>query len=188
MIRIRPGDLKDIPALESIELETARLFSPLDLPASLAQPLPEAYVAAGISASLLWVAEVSSSRPVGFVLCERPSPSCLHIREMDVHPRLGRRGIGARLLAHACVAAHGFGLTFVTLTTFSHLQWNAPFYSKHGFRVLEDFATFPYLAATLEHERSLGLRNRVAMVRNAAQPFHREDVAGKPGAASHVNR
>jgi GNAT superfamily N-acetyltransferase len=168
VIRIRLGDLSDIPSLEAVERETSRLFSALDLPPELAQPLPEAQVAAGISASLLWVAEESSSGAIGFVLCERPIPSCLHIREMDVRPDFGRRGIGAQLLASACTAAHDFGVKFVTLTTFSHLRWNAPFYANHGFRIVEDLAPFPHLVSALENEREVGLRNRVAMLRSAA--------------------
>ncbi|HEX5093145.1 MAG TPA: GNAT family N-acetyltransferase [Burkholderiales bacterium] len=169
MIRVRPGELADLPALEQIERETAPMFDPADLPAALADPLPAALVAAGVSASLLWVAEdEASSRPAGFILCERPVPACLHIREMDVRPSFGRRGIGAMLLLHVCAVARRLGLRFVTLTTFSHLPWNAPFYARHGFRTPEEWTPFPHLPAILRHESELGLRNRVAMVRDPA--------------------
>jgi GNAT superfamily N-acetyltransferase len=169
VIRVRPGSLTDLSALEQIERETAPMFAPTDLPAALASPLPPSLVAAGVSASLLWVAEeVETLTQVGFVLCERIAPACLHIREMDVRPDFGRRGVGAMMLAHVCTVAHELGLQFVTLTTFSHLPWNAPFYAKNGFRVPDNGTLFSHLTAILERERELGLRNRVAMVKSAA--------------------
>lgn len=167
VIRIRPGNLTDLSALEQIERETAPMFAPADLPVALASPLPTSQVVAGVSASLLWVAEeVASSTQVGFVLCERIAPCCLHIREMDVRPAFGRRGIGAMLLAHVATVACDLGLQFVTLTTFSHVPWNAPFYAKNGFHEPDDDDLFSYLALILERERELGLRNRIAMVKS----------------------
>ncbi|RTL50128.1 MAG: N-acetyltransferase [Rhodocyclaceae bacterium] len=168
MIRVRPGNLTDLSALEQIERETAPMFEPADLPAALASPLPTSEVVAGVSESLLWVAEeVATLTQVGFVLCERVSLGCLHIREMDVRPAFGRRGIGAMLLAHVCTVADDLGLQFVTLTTFSHVPWNAPFYAKNGFRVPDDSALFSHLTLILERERELGLGNRIAMVKSA---------------------
>jgi hypothetical protein len=99
VIRVRPGELSDLSALEQIERATAPLFALSDLPAALAGPLLPDEVAAGVSASLLWVAEeVSTSTQIGFVLCEQIAPACLHIREMDVRPAFGRRGVGSMLL------------------------------------------------------------------------------------------
>jgi len=167
MLRIRLGELSDLPRIEMIECETATMFPPSTLPPELAQPLPEAELRDGIAASLLWVAESASAGPVGFVVCERVS-YCLHIREMDVRPSFGRRGIGMRLLLHVCAAARNSGLQFVTLTTFSHLPWNGPFYAKHGFAAVQTLGQFPHLRAAVRCERERGLENRIAMVKNAA--------------------
>ena len=167
MIRVRLGKLSDLPRLEIIERETAPMFPPSALPPELAQPLPEAVLAAGIAASLLWVAQSASAGVVGFVVCERLA-SCLHIAEMDVRPSFSRKGIGTGLLLQACASAKDFGLLFVTLTTFSHLPWNAPFYAKHGFAEVQSLEQFPHLEAALRHERNRGLENRIAMVKNAA--------------------
>lgn len=167
MLRIRLGELGDLSRLETIERETAAMFPPSTLPPKFAQPVPQAELAAGIDACLLWVAECASAGPVGFVVCERHTPS-LHIREMDVRPSFGRRGIGTRLLLQTFSAAKGSGLQCVTLTTFSHLPWNAPFYAKRGFVVVQSFERFPHLEAALRHERDRGLKNRIAMGKNAA--------------------
>jgi len=164
MIRVRLGELSDLPQLEIIELETAPMFPPSALPPELARPLPTAVLAAGVAASLLWVAENAPAEVVGFVVCERFA-SALHIAEMDVRPSFGRKGVGTRLLFQVCAAAKDFGLQFVTLTTFSHLPWNAPFYAKHGFSALENLEEFPHLEAALRHERERGLDNRIAMIK-----------------------
>jgi GNAT superfamily N-acetyltransferase len=168
MIRLRPGRLSDLPQLEIIGQEAALLFPRSDLPPELAQPVSPIELAQGVAASLLWVAESTPEEaPVGFVVCER-FPSCLHIVEMDVRPSFGRRGIGTRLLLHACAAAKDFGLPFVTLTTFRHLPWNAPFYAKHGFVVARKLGRFPHLEEALRQERARGLKHRIAMVKPAA--------------------
>jgi hypothetical protein len=53
----------------------------------------------------------------------------------------------------------------VTLTTFRDVPWNAPFYARLGFRILEPSAWTPGLMALLALEESRGLprRLRVAM-------------------------
>jgi GNAT superfamily N-acetyltransferase len=162
------------------------MFSPDDVPAALAVPLPAARIVQGAHDGLLWVAEHAgaglsgfvngfangfmsgfmSGFVIGFVLCERPAPATLHIREIDVRPDFGRRGIGAALLAHACRMGAARGLVHATLTTFLHLPWNAPFYARQGFRIVDDEAALaPHLVRALAAERAAGLRRRVAMVR-----------------------
>ena len=165
-MRIRRGELGDLPRIERIERETASMFPPSVLPPELAQPLPGDAVAAGIAASLVWIAEGDSVDAVGFILCERYA-ACLHVREMDVRPAFGRHGIGTQLLLHAFAAAMDLGLHFVTLTTFGHLPWNAPFHARRGFTPIRRLAPFPHLHLALRHERERGLENRVAMIRRA---------------------
>ncbi|HEX6004210.1 MAG TPA: hypothetical protein VFZ14_09470, partial [Burkholderiales bacterium] len=61
MVRVRSGELRDLPQLEIIERETATMFPPSALPPELAEPVPEAELAAGIAASLLWIADSASA-------------------------------------------------------------------------------------------------------------------------------
>ena len=165
-ISLRPGRADDAPAIEAVEWQTARMFSPDDVPPSLAVPLPAERIAEGARDALLWVAEHARGGVIGFVLCERPAQATLHVREIDVRPDFGRRGIGAALLAHACRIGAAHGLTHATLTTFLHLPWNAPFYARQGFRIVDDEAALaPHLARALAAERAAGLRRRVAMIR-----------------------
>lgn len=161
---VRPGVGRDLPAIESIEREAATMFCADDLPPALAQPMQHAELAAAIARSLLWVAQEPRFGAIGFIAC-RTSAASLHIAEMDVRPRYGRRGAGQALLSYACAAAKVRGLRFLTLTTFAHLPWNAPFYARHGFEVATEVTAFPHLAAALLREHDRGLRHRVAMVK-----------------------
>ncbi len=167
MIRIRAGTPRDLPALAAIERETVLLFPPGTLPPGLDQPVAPARLVRGIAAGSLWVAEARGAGAVGFALA-RDVDRCLHLEEMDVRPSFARRGLGTRLLQRACAAASRRGLAGVTLTTFLHLPWNAPFYASRGFAVPGDLGRFPHLSAALREEHTRGLANRVAMLRPVA--------------------
>lgn len=99
---------------------------------------------------------------VGFLAAEVVDQG-LHIAEMGVVPSSGRQGIGRALLKAAVEHAGQRGLRGVTLTTFAHIPWNAPFYAKNGFVELAPAHVGPGLAERIERERELGLVDRVAM-------------------------
>lgn len=67
-----------------------------------------------------------------------PVDGALHIEQISVDPVAARRGIGRALIAHLAVLATEQGLTALTLTTFSEVPWNAPYYTRIGFRVLPE--------------------------------------------------
>lgn len=81
--------------------------------------------------------------------------------------RLDRQGqgIGRSLLERAVADARRRGLAAVTLTTFRAVTWNAPFYRKFGFRILEDAEIDGRLASLLgdEAEHGIALDQRCAM-------------------------
>jgi GNAT superfamily N-acetyltransferase len=101
-------------------------------------------------------------QPVGFALVQLVDGNA-HLTEMDVHPLHGRKGLGSLLLARVVDWARSQRFRAVTLTTFSHVPWNAPFYQRAGFRVLAPAEVGPKLAEILAEEASRGLRQRVAM-------------------------
>ena len=165
---VRLGVLEDMPALQRIEAEASALFPPGVLPIALTRFTSSEDFASAIDKALLLVAEIGqATSPVGFLLAQTQGES-LHIAEMDVAPSMGRRGIGTGLLEHAACLARQHGFRFLTLTTFEHLPWNAPFYAKQGYLQVQAFDEFPHLAAALDQERVIGLSRRVAMVKIAA--------------------
>ncbi len=110
----------------------------------------------------LWTAVTSDGRPVGFATARR-SGDAAFLQEVDVHPAHQRRGLGRKLVGMAIAWAKTHRLHRVELTTFEHVPWNAPFYSRMGFqKVLEKDGTSELLEL-LETERRQGLRERVAM-------------------------
>src|SRR6185437_4966258 len=49
------------------------------------------------------------------------------------------------------------GLPALTLTTFAHVPWNAPYYVRCGFRILDDAEVTPGLRAIRQREAAIGL-------------------------------
>jgi len=101
----------------------------------------------------------------GFLVAQ-PFSRELHIWEMDVHPRFGRRGIGAGLVRAAQIDARDTGFKALTLTTFRDLPWNAPFYARLGFEEVSALDAHPRLAGELANEVDDGLpvERRCAMI------------------------
>ncbi|MFF3544407.1 GNAT family N-acetyltransferase [Streptomyces platensis] len=102
-------------------------------------------------------------RPVGYLLWE-PVDGCTHVEQVSVHPDYAHRGIGRALIDRA--RGDG-GRVALTLTTFTEVPWNAPYYARIGFRVLPEAELTPGLRAIRAHEAALGLDRwpRVAMRR-----------------------
>ena len=81
----------------------------------------------------------------------------VHLEQLAVHPDRMRRGIGGRLVRAVLDHALAVGAPAVTLTTYRDVPWNAPWYARHGFAVLEEQGWGPELRALVEHERALGI-------------------------------
>lgn len=165
--QIRPAALGDLSRMLEIEIAAATLFPTSVLPESVGRTGSPRELSNAIASNLAWVAELALQGVVGF-LAAQVRASSLHIVEMDVHPSHGRQGIGGMLLQHAVQHCKTIGLNHLTLSTFSTVPWNAPFYSKHGFRICSKTQDFPHLAQAIAHETMRGLENRVAMVRDVA--------------------
>jgi GNAT superfamily N-acetyltransferase len=165
--RIRPARPSDLALLPIIEKHAADNFDGYGLAALFARILtPYSALEQGQKAGLLWVAVGHSDHPVGFALaCEVGGNA--HLDELDVDPRHGRQGLGRALVETVCDWARQAGYRAITLTTLSHIPWNAPFYAKLGFEILAPEALTPALQELLNSEVAYGLpeENRVAMLR-----------------------
>jgi GNAT superfamily N-acetyltransferase len=112
----------------------------------------------------LWVAAASTGEVTGFALVLEVG-GYAHLDELDVLPSHGQRGLGSALLATVCAWAREAGFPAVTLRTFRDVPWNAPFYQRRGFQVVESSELSEQHAALEVSERLRGLRTdlRVAM-------------------------
>ncbi|WJY17522.1 GNAT family N-acetyltransferase [Alteriqipengyuania flavescens] len=163
---IRLARAADAEALPDIEAAAGALFRDVDDIGTagthaISTDAQRAYIARGHCL----VAE-ADGRIVGFVTC-RPEGRELAMVELDVHPDHQKKGIGAALVRGCLIDAANAGFSAVTLTTFRHVPWNAPFYARLGFVEVEHLDTHPRLEAEIAQEIAHGLpaEKRVAMIK-----------------------
>jgi len=177
-----------LPAIETSAGELFRQIPDLAWIADDSVMSAEAHLA-HIAHGTEWIAE-SAGRPVAFLAGERISrataeiqraaevedgllhepESAFHIRELAVHAGWQGRGIGRRLVNEAVSYARECGMEVVTLTTFEDVPWNAPWYSRQGFELLDASSLSTRLAMLLRDERERGLPRRCAMRMNLSPP------------------
>lgn len=164
MTLIRPARDIEIEAVRDIERASATRFVGTAR-AELAQdePTDAATLGQRIEAGGLLVAD-DDGAPAAFVMF-REVEGCAYVEQIDVLPSHARRGIGARLLDAVAEVARGRGLAALTLSTFKDVPFNAPYYARLGFDVVEAL-TPGMLAIRAEHEaRGLDETARVFMRR-----------------------
>jgi GNAT superfamily N-acetyltransferase len=135
---IRSARVEELAMLAQIERSAAVLF--LDTPyAFLAddEPLSLDFVQQRFQVGQVWVAVDQQGVVVGFTIT-REVDDTIYLQEMDVDPAHGRRGLGAALVETVFAWAKLQGYEVISLSTFRDLPWNAPFYTKLGFRVLDE--------------------------------------------------
>lgn len=117
-----------------------------------------------------WVTVRADDRPLGYLVAD-PVDGAGHIEQVSVHPSAARRGLGSGLIGHAGSWAAAEGLGGLTLTTFSHVPWNAPYYARLGFRVLMESELTDGLRKIRAEEAEHGLDRwpRVCMRRDVPQ-------------------
>jgi len=164
MVKICAADPAHISALAAIERAAADLFSEQDLPAGVREETvpPEQHLAAQREGLLL--VAIEGETPVGYAVNQRVGDH-LHLLQIDVHPRHQRQGIGTALLRQVETLALASRCVGITLTTFSHVPWNGPWYQSQGFCILPREDQPPYIRDTLEQEQKKGLDHRVAMLK-----------------------
>lgn len=166
---IRPARPADLPLLPAIEVSAGELFAGTHMDFARADPPSDpATLGAALAEGLLWVAEADGA-VAGFLLAESAPPD-LYLRELAVAGHAQRRGLGHALLEAAVAHAAALGCPAVLLTTDRTLPWNAPFYARHGFAVVEDDAIPPLPRHRLAAQVAAGFDPawRCAMVRRLA--------------------
>ena len=164
---IRLAREDDIPLLPPIEQAAGALFIQAGWEdTEIADTYPVEALRAAHQDGRLWVAVDASDQPVGFAAASVVDGRG-HLDEVDVHPDHGRRGIGRALVEQVCAWASQRGYPAVTLTTERDVPWNAPFYARLGFTILEPADWTPGLHQIVTHEagRGLAVETRVVMIR-----------------------
>jgi len=165
VVCIRSARMEEAESLPAVERSAGELFSTVPGLAWIADDgvTPPADHRAAITDGTVWVAE-SPAGLCGFLNARRMGED-LYIAELSVRRDYQRRGIGRRLIDAAVNYARAEGLPALALTTFRTVSWNAPFYARLGFVILDDDAIPPWLASILAAETAYGMTGRCAMRR-----------------------
>ncbi|MFD0419657.1 GNAT family N-acetyltransferase [Streptomyces sp. NPDC127108] len=159
-MRIRAVHDGELTRLQDIERAAGRCFRDVGM-AEIADDEPPTLdeLAGYRRAGLAWVAvdpADSADVPVAYLLADRVDGD-LHVEQVSVHPDHARRGIGRSLLDHLADRAAAEAVPALTLTTFRDVPWNAPYYARCGFALLDDAALGPELRAVRAKEAAHGL-------------------------------
>ncbi|MEV7517246.1 GNAT family N-acetyltransferase [Streptomyces diastaticus] len=156
-MRIKAVHHGELTALQEIERAAGVWFREAGM-AEIAddEPLPAAELGRYVRAGLAWSAVDGAGRPVAYLIADRVDGN-LHVEQVSVHPACARRGVGRSLLDHAAGRARAEGAPALTLTTFTEVPWNAPYYARCGFRLLADRELTPGLREIRRSEAAHGL-------------------------------
>jgi GNAT superfamily N-acetyltransferase len=166
-VPIRAVRSDELATLVAIERDAGRAFAAIGMPEIAADdPGSVAELEAFRADGRAWVAVDGDDRPVAYLL-GTVVDGCAHVEQVSVAPAFAGRGLGARLIDHLAAVAAAEGRPAVTLTTFRDVPWNAPYYARLGFVVVERAEQGPELRALVaeEAQRIPGDAPRVAMLR-----------------------
>lgn len=147
----RPADLALLPA---IERAAATHFRATAYAAMADADLVSPHV--NLDRDSVWVAVDSADQPIAFAIAQVLDQSC-YLHELDVDPRYARRGLGRRLIQTVATWARAQGYGALTLSTFRDIPWNGPYYTRLGFRPIEDAQLSADLQAVRQAEAAAGL-------------------------------
>lgn len=151
---LRPARASDIARLQEIERDAdSRFAAEPDAPPS--DVIPDDHARRFVEQGRITVAELDGE-VVGWVLLGAiDGEPC--IGQLSVAVAHGRRGIGTALLEKALEDARARGAGSVVLNTQRDVPWNAPWYARFGFEVVNEDAWSPALRAVTLQQRDAGL-------------------------------
>jgi ribosomal protein S18 acetylase RimI-like enzyme len=165
---IRSPRVSELPLLQDIERAAGQRYHDIGMPEIAEdEPLPLDALAWYLRDGMAWVAVDTAGVPVGYLIADRVDGN-VHVEQVSVHPGSARRGVGRSLLEHVAGHARSRQAPALTLTTFADVPWNAPYYTRCGFRVLAESTLTPGLRQIREREAAHGLDRwpRVCMRRD----------------------
>lgn len=165
-MKIRAAVASDLPMLQDIERAAGEAFRDIGMPEIAEdEPFEIAELAEYQRSGRAWVAVDSADAPVAYLIADIVDGNT-HIEQVSVHSKYGRRGIGRQLIEHVADWSRQHDRPAMTLTTFTDVPWNAPYYARCGFVAIDDPA--PGLRRIRQHEAERGLDRwpRVSMYRS----------------------
>ena len=157
-ILIRPATREDAAAMAAVEVAAAQRFRAIGMThIAEAGPTDAAAVLVRIDDGRAYVAVDPEGTCVGFAFYRLLDARRLYLEELDVAPSHAGQRIGARLIEQVTARAAQEGIAEVVLSTFRDAPWNAPYYARLGFNIVDDAALDDTLRAIRAHHVALGL-------------------------------
>jgi GNAT superfamily N-acetyltransferase len=154
---VRAARDDDLPALRSIERAAGRSFARLGMTlVAEDEPPPIEELGAYHREGRAWVRTDGDDRPVAYLLGDEVD-GCAHLEQVTVHPDWAHRRLGQQLLERLRAWATERHLPAITLTTFTDVPWNGPYYQRLGFRVVDEAQLTPGLRRIRSSEADRGL-------------------------------
>lgn len=163
---IRLARAEDAEAYHEVEEDAAQLLA--DEPSLAGLPVPPSRQPDEYRAMIRQqqcLTAISDEQVVGFAASRRVGNE-VHLHELSVATAFQRQRIGATLLNALKIDCKNGGVRAITLHTYRDIAWNAPFYERHGFVIVEDLEAHPRLAAGHAAAVEFGLpaERRCAMI------------------------
>lgn len=163
-MRIRRGNPGDFRALQAVELASFETLRKAGAVSGVPAASSDEELQRFLDNDMLYVACDQDGAAIaysgGYVV-----DGFLYIGEVDVLPLWQRRGLGRRLVTTLIEEGRRKRLAGATLTTDRFAPFNAPFYERLGFEIMEGDAVPQHLRSNLDRQVANGLDplRRVAM-------------------------
>lgn len=153
--------------LANIELAAATRFVGWDVPASaFMEATPLESLQAAQRDGLLWVAS-DDARVIGFAMAGVVGEQLI-LEEIDVLPECSGHGVGSALIEAVAREARDRGCSHIYLSTYRDVPWNAPWYLRQGFELVDDGDGLGQALLSHDAERGFATMPRVALRRVTA--------------------
>lgn len=152
----RPATASDVEHLREIERSAGLQFADIGMSAIARDDPPSAaeYLSA-IGRGEISVIDVDEA-PTAYLRAFEVDGG-LHLEQLSVAAWGARRGLGRELIEHSARSARARDMAALTLTTFTEVPWNAPYYERLGFRPLAEAEWTPGLRRIRHEETAAGL-------------------------------
>jgi GNAT superfamily N-acetyltransferase len=165
MVMIRAARVDEFARLTEIELDAFVAWAKACGVTSQPYASPQSVLQRSFDQNFLLVAQADATDHVSGFVAGQAVGHYLYIVEIDVERAAQGKGIGRALMRAMLFKARDAGHKYAVLTTDRFAPFNAPFYQKLGFRILETWETPPFLQERLDRQIADGLdaTRRVAM-------------------------
>ncbi|MFD3594972.1 GNAT family N-acetyltransferase [Nocardia sp. NPDC058640] len=154
---VRPAREDEIGALQEIEVRAGAPFAQVGMIAVAEdEPPSREMLRAFVIEGRAWVWPDEHDRPIGYLVLDFVD-GVPHIEQVSVDPAYAGARIGKRLIDYAVRWSKDRGLHQITLTTFTQVPWNGPYYERLGFAYIAAADEPPGLRAIRATELAHGL-------------------------------